>query len=76
MHTYFSTQDVGSNEKRGENRRSKGISEEEDTNFYWKGLERLGGRGNNLITVVRLCLNPVVNDSCASWDLWLYFQRE
>lgn len=51
------------------NRRSQGISEEEDMNFYWRGLERVGGRRDSLIPVVSSCLKLDVNDSCASWDL-------
>lgn len=51
------------------NRRSQGISEEEDMNFDWRGLQRVGGRGNSLIPVVSSCLELDVNDSCAFWDL-------
>lgn len=53
-----------------ERRCTEGISVEEGMNFYWRGLERLGGRGSSLIPVVSLCLKLDVNgSSCASWDL-------
>lgn len=69
--------DAGSHEKKGVlSRRGQGISEEEDLNFSWRGLERLSGRDTHLITVVSTCLKLAVYDSCAPWGCSCVFREK